>query len=247
MDNSGDHGMESSKKTPPKTGALKGIRALGKPRSMGDSAYDYLKQAIVKGDIPPGQRLIENQLSALMEVSRVPIREAVKKLEQEGLVERSGARGFVVKGLNRREIEETLGIRALLESYAAYLATEHIDDEILKRLEDSIRAYRAVLEKKGSNTDKLILLNSQFHEIIYKAAGSAKLYSLINNFRDAIHRYRRPLLASEHYAQVSLHDHEDMVRAMRLKDKKKVEQLVKKHILRGMDIIIQEMDAGKTV
>lgn len=247
MDNSGEYIMESLKKSPPKPGPLKGIRALGKPRSMGDIAYDYLKQAIVKGDIPPGQRLIENQLSALMEVSRVPVREAVKKLEQEGLVERAGARGFVVKSLNRREIEETLGIRALLESYAAYLATEHLDDDILKKLEDSIQAYRTALEKKGGNTDKLMQLNSQFHEIIYKAAGSAKLYSLINTFRDVIHRYRRPLLASEHYAQVSLHDHEDMVRAMRLKDKKRVEQLVKKHILRGMDIIIQELDAGKTV
>jgi DNA-binding GntR family transcriptional regulator len=80
---------------------------------MGDVAYDYLKEAIVKGDIPPGQRLIENQLSAQMEVSRVPVREAVKKLEQEGLVERSGVRGFIVKGLTREEIEETLGIRAL--------------------------------------------------------------------------------------------------------------------------------------
>jgi len=90
-------------------------------------------------------------------------------------------------------------------------------------------------------------LNTQFHEIIYKAAGSGKLYSLINSFRDAIHRYRRPLLASEHYAKVSLQDHEAMVKAMRRKDKKKVEELVRKHILRGMDIIIQELDAGKTV
>ncbi len=242
-----EYKMDSPKKVQPKTGPLKGIRALGKPRSMGDIAYDYLKQAIVKGDIPPGQRLIENQLSALMEVSRVPVREAVKKLEQEGLVERSGVRGFVVKGLTRTEIEETLGIRALLESYAAYLATEHMDDDTLKKLEDSIQAYRMVLEKKGSNTEKLMQLNSQFHEIIYKAAGSAKLYTLINSFRDAIHRYRRPLLACENYAQVSLNDHEDMVRAMRLKDKKKVEQLVRKHILRGMDIIISELDAGKAV
>ncbi|HNT43994.1 MAG TPA: GntR family transcriptional regulator [Syntrophorhabdaceae bacterium] len=238
---------DTSKKTSAGAGPLKGIRALGKPRSMGDVAYDYLKQAIVKGDIPPGQRLIENQLSAQMEVSRVPVREAVKKLEQEGLVERSGVRGFVVKGLNREEIEETLGIRALLESYAAYLATEHITEAILKKLEDSIRAYRKAFEKKGNNTDKLMRLNTQFHEIIYEAAGSGKLYSLINSFRDAIHRYRRPLLACEDYARVSLRDHEEMVKAMRKKDKKRVEALVRKHILRGMDIIIQELDAGKSV
>ncbi len=237
---------DTAKKTTTKANPLKGIRALDKPRSMGDVAYDFLKQAIVKGDIPPGQRLIENQLSVQMEVSRVPVREAVKKLEQEGLVEKTGVRGFVVKGLTREEIEETLGIRALLESYAAYLATEHINDSIVKKLEDSIKAYRTAFENKG-NTDKLMQLNTQFHEIIYKAAGSGKLYSLINSFRDAIHRYRRPLLECEHYAKVSLQDHEEMVKAMRRKDKKKVEELVRKHILRGMDIIIKEFDAGKTV
>lgn len=228
-----------------KKGPLKGIRALGKPRSMGDIAYDYLKQAIVKGDIPPGQRLIESRLSEQMEVSRVPIREAVKKLEQEGLVEKTGVRGFEVKKLTREEIEETLGIRALLESYAAYLATEHINDSILKKLEGSIEAYRKAFEK--GDTEKLTQLNTQFHEIIYKAAGSGKLYSLINSFRDAVHRYRRQLLACQHYARMSLQDHEEMVEAMRKKDKKKVEDLVKKHILRGVDIIMQELDAGHSV
>lgn len=224
---------------------LKGIRPLGKRRSMGDSAYDYLKQAIVKGDLPPGQRLIESQLSEQMEVSRVPVREAVKRLEQEGLVERAGLRGFVVKSLTKNDIEETLGIRALLESYAAYLATEHISESMLKKLEESIMAYREALE--AGNTEKLMQLNTQFHEIIYKAAGSSKLYSLINSFRDAINRYRRPLLACTDYARVSLRDHEEMFEAMRAKDKKRVEDLVKKHILRGMDIIIKEIEAGHSL
>ncbi len=236
---------DKAKKAPVKTGRLKGIKPLGKPRSMGDVAYDYLKQAIISGDLPPGQRLIESQLSAQMKVSRVPVREAVKKLEQEGLVEKTGGRGFAVKGHSKEEIEETLGIRALLESYAAYLATEHLTDGILKKLENSIKAYRTSFEK--GDTEKLMQLNTQFHEIIYKAAGSMKLYSLINSFRDEIHRYRRPLLTSHHHAQVSLKDHEEMVKAMREKDKKKVEDLVKKHILRGLDIIIQELDAGHSV
>jgi len=236
---------DKTKKASMKAGPLKGIRPLGKPRSMGDVSYDYLKQAIINGDLPPGQRLIENQLSTQMKVSRVPIREAVKKLEQEGLVEKTGGRGFSVRSLSKEEIEETIGIRALLESYAAYLATEHINNGILKKLEDSIEAYRAAFEK--GDTEKLMQLNTQFHEIIYKAAGSKKLYSLINSFRDTIHRYRRPLLACRDHARVSLKDHEEMVKAMRLKDKKKVEDLVKKHILRGMDIIIHELSAGHSV
>lgn len=236
---------DKTKKAPAKTGRLKGIRPLGKFRSMGEAAYDYLKQAIISGDLPPGQRLIESHLSAQMKVSRVPVREAVKRLEQEGLVEKTGGRGFAVKSHSKEEIEETLGIRALLESYAAYLATEHINAGILKKLEDSIDAYRSAFEK--GDTEKLMQLNTQFHEIIYKAAGSRKLYLLISSFRDEIHRYRRPLLTSHDHAQVSLKDHEEMVKAMREKDKKKVEDLVRRHILRGLDIIIHELDAGNSV
>ncbi len=234
--------MKEAKK---KTGSLKGIKAVGKPRSMGDVAYVSLKEAIIKGELEQGQRLVENQLSQQMKVSRIPIREAMMKLAQDGLVEKSGKRGFVVKNLSKEEIEETFGIRALLESYAAYLATEHIDNGLLKKLEESIDAYRQAL--KAGEMEKLMQLNTQFHEIIYKAAGSQKLYALINNFRDFIYRYRRTLLNCVDYAKVSLDDHEEMLGAMKEKDKEAVEQLVKRHILRGKGIIIKEMDAGKLV
>ena len=210
---------------------------------MGDVAYNSLKEAIIKGTLAQGQKLIEIQLSLQMEVSRVPIREAIKKLERDGLVVKTDKGGFVVKNISKDEIVETFGIRALLESYAAYLATEHIDDALLKKLDDSIETFRQALE--AGDTEKLMHLNTQFHEMIYKAAGSQKLYALINNFRDFIYRYRRPLLNCPDYAKVSLNDHEEMVAAMREKDQEKVEQLVKKHILRGKDIIIREVESGK--
>ncbi len=228
-----------------KTISLKGVRPVGKPRSMGDATYDSLKEAIVKGDIAPGQRLIENQLSAQMNVSRIPIREAIKKLEQDGLIERRDKRGFIVKDMSREEIEETLGLRALLESYAAYLATERMTKALFKKLEDSIDAYRQALEK--GDTEKLMQLNTQFHEVIYKAAGSQKLYALINNFRDFIYRYRKPLLESPNFARLSLVDHEEMLTAMREKDKMKVERMVRKHILRGKGIIINELESGRHI
>ncbi len=225
--------------------SLKGVRPVGKPRSMGDATYDSLKEAIVKGDIAPGQRLIESQLSTQMNVSRIPVREAIKKLEQDGLIERTDKRGFIVKDMSREEIEETLGLRALLESYAAYLATERMTKVLFKKLEDSIAAYRQSLEV--GDTEKLMQHNTQFHEIIYKTAGSQKLYALINNFRDFIYRYRKPLLDNPDYARVSLVDHEEMLAAMREKDMEKVERLVRKHILRGRGIIIKELESGRHI
>lgn len=224
---------------------LKGIRPVRKPSFMGDVVYESLKEAIIKGEISPGQRLIENQLSMQMDVSRIPIREAIKKLEKDGLVEKADKRGFIVKNISKDDVEETLGIRAQLESYAAYLATERMTDDIFHILQNNIQAYRQALE--SGDVDKLMEHNTQFHEVIYKAARSEKLYNLINNFRDLIFRYRKPLLNNPEYARVSLNDHEEMLSAMREKDKDRVETLVKKHIMRGKDIIMNELESGRLI
>ena len=188
---------------------------------------------------------MEHHLGTQMKTSRIPIREAIKRLEQDGLVEKLDKRGFVVKSVSIREVEETFGIRAVLESYAAYLATEHIDEATIGKLEASIEAYKEAMAQ--GDMERLMEVNGQFHETIYRAAGSPKLYSLINNFRDLISRYRRLLLTSREYAALSLEDHVEMVQAMREKDKNKVESLVRTHISRGKGIIIREMEEGKII
>jgi DNA-binding GntR family transcriptional regulator len=233
--------MAGSKK--PQT--LKGIRPIGKPRSVGEVVYDTLKGAITKGDLPPGQRLIEHQLALQLRTSRIPIREAIKKLEKDGLVERLLKRGFVVRSVTEAEIEETFGIRAVLESYAAYLATEQLTDVLMKTLENSVQAYTDALAR--NDVERMMIANAQFHETIYKASGSEKLRTLINNFRDYISRYRKTLLVTRDFAKISLQDHMQMIDAMKEGDKEKVEELVRKHILRGKAIIIGEMKAGRLI
>lgn len=212
---------------------------------MGEIAHASLREAIVKGDLEPGQRLVELQLSEQMKTSRIPVREALKKLEQDGLVEKLAGGGFVVKNLSRSEVEETFGIRAVLESYAAYLATELLNDATFGKLKASIDAYREALGR--DDTQKLMQLNTQFHELIYRAAGSRQLYGLINNFRDFMSRYRKVLLTRIDYARISLHDHEELLEAMKERDKERVERLVKKHVLRGKDIVLKDMESGSVV
>lgn len=224
---------------------FKAIKPVGKPRSLGEAVYETLKTAIIKGDLRPGQRLVEQQLSNRLQTSRIPIREAIKKLEQEDLVEKTPGKGWVVRNITKDEIEETFGIRAVLESYAAYLATERVTDALIARLDSAIGAYREALTHR--DTEALMFANTQFHEMIYKASGSQKLYSLINNFRDFISRYRRALLTNLDFAKISLEDHVQMVSAMRKKDKERVESLVRTHILRGKSIVVAEMEQGRLV
>lgn len=222
---------------------LKGIRVVGKTRPIGEMAYVSLKGAIVRGDLHPGQRLVESALSAQMGISRIPVREAIKKLEQDGLIEKLGKGGFIVKNPSRKEIEETFGIRACLESYAAALATGHMDAPTIDRLENVLRLYRDALERR--DIAKMTQLNNQLDEIIFSTSGSRKLYALIANFRDFISRYRKVLLTCMEYAAISLSEHEEIVQAMKEGDVEGVEKLVRKHLLRGRDILIKDMESGR--
>ncbi|MGD0486376.1 MAG: GntR family transcriptional regulator [Syntrophorhabdales bacterium] len=222
---------------------LKGIRVVGKTRPIGEMAYVSLKGAIVRGDLHPGQRLVESALSAQMGISRIPVREAIKKLEQDGLIEKLEKGGFIVKNPSRKEIEETFGIRACIESYAAALATGHMDAPTIDRLENVLRLYRDALERR--DIAKMTQLNNQLDEIIFSTSGSRKLYALIANFRDFISRYRKVLLTCMEYAAISLSEHEEIVQAMKEGDVEGVEKLVRKHLLRGRDILIKDMESGR--
>jgi DNA-binding GntR family transcriptional regulator len=222
---------------------LKGIKPVGKNKSMAEVVYKSLKNAIVNGDLKPGQRLVEQKLSDKMQVSRVPVREAIKRLEQYGFVARLPVRGIIVRKVSEEDVNEAFGIRAALESYAAYQACEHVDDEMIAALENSIESsFRAL--KKG-DLEKVMELNIQFHEMIYRAAKSEMLYKLIQTFIDYIARYRKPLLSSETNAIASLEGHKAMVEAMRRGDKENVERIVKSHILQGRNFILQEMKSGR--
>ena len=221
---------------------LKGIRPVGKRSSMAEVAYKALRSAIINGDLKPGQRLVEQKLSDKMQVSRVPVREAIKKLEQYGFVQRLPIRGIIVKKISEADVYEAFGIRAALESYAACQATEHIDKEMIAALETILAAARKAVE--DGKLEKLLELNAQFHEMVYKAAKSEMLYRLVSAFLDFVARYHRPLLNSASRASASIEGHKAMVDAMRRGDKEEVERIVKAHILEGRDIILQEMRSG---
>ena len=221
---------------------LKGIKPVGKRSSMAEVAYKALRSAIVNGDLKPGQRLVEQKLSDKMQVSRVPVREAIKKLEQYGFVQRLPVRGIIVKKVSEEDVYEAFGIRAALESYAACQATERVDKEMIAALETILDTARKAVE--DGKLEKLMELNAQFHEMVYKAAKSEMLYRLISAFLDFVARYHKPLLNSVSRASASIEGHRAMVDAMRRGDTEEVERIVKAHILEGRDIILKEMRSG---
>jgi DNA-binding GntR family transcriptional regulator len=219
---------------------FKTLKALPERTSLGQNVYESLKRAIVRGDLIPESRLVETRVADALGISRTPVREAIHKLERESLLRKNPAGGFFVAGLTRADIEETFGIRSVLESYAARLAAVNHREEDLAPLDEKIREYQKCLDKE--ETKALLRINTEFHDLLYALSQSPRLIRMINDLKDQIYRFRQVILKVEKMARASNHDHRLMLKYIRKRDADRVERLVKEHILRGQEVVLREFD-----
>jgi DNA-binding GntR family transcriptional regulator len=210
-------------------------------RSLGHDVFKYLKNAIIDQTIMPGSRLVESKIADMLGISRTPLREALHKLEREDWIEKIPSGGFQVVTLTREDIEQTFGIRSVLEAYAARLAAENCQDKDLIPLEKKMKEYQRCLEL-NKDRDKLQIINTQFHDLLYALSKSAKLIKMINQLRAQISRFRHIILKQDNYAQKSNDDHIHMLEAIKDRDGKAVEQLVRAHILRGKAAVLTQIN-----
>ena len=218
-------------------------QATKKRKLLREHVYTGVKTAIIGGDFQPGKRLIEEKLAANMATSRTPVREAIQKLEKEGLIFRLPRGGFAVKQVTEEELEEILGLRSVLEGYAAFLATSRITETELKQLDEIIAKEDACL--KNLNVDEFIRLDGEFHDVLYKAAKNARLYGLLNDLRDYMYRYRVIILHYQRKLHLAVQDHKEMLASMKAKSPRQVERLVRKHVSRGKEIIKKKIKQGE--
>ena len=223
---------------------LGGFR-IRKKKSLREEVYELLKKSILRGKLIPGQHLIEEQLAKRVGISRTPLREAFHKLERDELVVRLPKGGYVVRKFTKEDVEEIFGIRIALESYAAYLATLHMTPDKISILENKLKESEDTLEK--GNNDKVVQLNTEFHDLLYKSSKSKKLVEMINTFRDYFYRYRSALLHIENGISYSNQDHHQMLEAMKKKNPRLAERLVRKHLVRGKELVLKEIDEGRMV
>jgi DNA-binding GntR family transcriptional regulator len=216
------------------------LQVLQARKSLGEHVFDSLKQAIIRGNMSPGEWLVESHIAETLGISRTPVREVIHKLEREGLIERQPRGGFTVSGLNRDDIQETFGIRAVLEGYAARLAAIKHNKEELEPLEIKIEEFEKSMEKKQLND--LTRINTEFHDLLYALSKSPKLIHMINGLTDQIFRFRKIILKESGMAKISNEDHKQMLKFIRRRDANRVELLVRDHILRGQEVVLKDFD-----
>jgi DNA-binding GntR family transcriptional regulator len=218
---------------------------IGKRKPLREVVYDSLKKSILHGKLKAGQRLIEETLANQIGISRTPVREAFHKLERDDLVSRLPKGGFAVREFTKEDVEEIFGIRIALESYASYLAAIHITEDKISALENKATESGNALDK--GEDEKAVQLYTEFHDLLYKSCKSKKLIEMINNFRDYFYRYRSALLHAPDGFKTSISDHHQMIEAMKKKNPKLVERLVRNHLERGKEIVLKEIHEGRMV
>ncbi len=223
---------------------LGGLR-IRKKKSLREEVYESLRKSILHGKLKPGQHLIEEQLADHVGISRTPVREAFHKLEKDELVTRLPKGGYAVTEFTKGDVEEIFGIRSALESYAAYLATLHTAPDKISVLENKVKESEEALEK--GETDKAVQLNTEFHDLLYKSCKSKKLVDMISTFRDYFYRYRSALLQTQDGISSSNKDHRQMLEAMKKKNPRLAERLVRKHLAKGKELVLKEIDEGRMI
>lgn len=193
-----------------------------------DVVFQTLRQAILKGQLEPGERLMEIQLANRLGVSRTPIREAMRKLELEGLVVMVPRKGAEVASITEQDLFDVLEVRRSLECLAAGLACERMNGEILEELKKAMDEFKSLAGSK--DLAELTDSDIQFHEQIYHATGNKRLVQLLNNLREQMYRYRLEYLKDETTHQKLVEEHEKIYEALRTGNKKLAEEALTEHI-----------------
>jgi DNA-binding GntR family transcriptional regulator len=167
------------------------------------------------------------------------VREAFHKLEREGLIKQIPQGGYTVTGLTKEDIEDIFGIRSLLESYAAVLAAKNHKENDLLPLEEKNREFQRCLDQ--NQLEKLPEINTEFHDILYALSGRPLLFKMISQLQAQIYRFRKIILIEKKNAGISIKLHKALVSALKRRDIVQVEQLLKKHILRGQKIVLKSL------
>ena len=193
-----------------------------------DVVFNTLRDAILKGELVPGERLMEKQLAERMGVSRTPIREAIRKLELEGLVVMIPRKGAEVATITEKDIKDVLEVRAALEELAVKIACEKMTDEELEKLKQTMEEfYEASINRE---VDTLIQKDVEFHDIIFNATENEKLIQIINNLREQIYRYRVEYIRKMEDFSVLVKEHEQIVNHIENRNVKAAQTVAVQHI-----------------
>lgn len=204
---------------------------------------ETLRDAIRKGVLKPGERLMEIQLAEELGVSRTPVREAIRKLELEGYVIMMPRRGTYVANLSIRDVNEVFEIRTSLDSLASGLAAERITDEELERLQRLLVAIGGYIE--ANDMEKIVETDTEFHDLLYQASRNSRLVGIIFNLREQLTRFRSTSMSFPGRLKATLEEHRRIVEAIAQGDVQEAQAAAEYHMEKSEQTLLSSMEALK--
>lgn len=208
-----------------------------------DVVFNTLRQAILTGDLKPGERLMEIHLANRLGVSRTPIREAIRKLELEGLVIMIPRRGAEVAQITEKSMNDVLEVRRALDGLCTELACDRISDEEIRELKSACDAFEQAVRSRDAK--KIAQADVALHDIIVKATGNCRLVQLINNLSEQMYRYRYEYIKDASQHQRLIEEHRVIYESIVKKDRETAGQAARMHIDNQEKAIMQQLRAEK--
>lgn len=189
-----------------------------------------LRKSILKGELQPGERLMEIQLANKLGVSRTPIREAIRMLEHEGLVVMKPRRGAQVAKITVQELDDVLEVRKSLEMLAIEKACERMTEEDMQAMRDAAKEFEYVVEDKENDVTALAEADVEFHDTIYRGTGNRRLIQILGNLREQMYRFRIEYLKEGDVRETLAEEHEEILKAIEARDEERAVRLISEHI-----------------
>ncbi|MBQ9131982.1 MAG: GntR family transcriptional regulator [Clostridia bacterium] len=202
--------------------------------SLAEQVFERLENDILSGKYSPGEVLTELKLVGDLGVSRTPIREALRRLEQEHIIEIS-PRGILVIGVTRKDLDDILAIRMRVEGLAAYEAAKNITDEQLKELREAVELQEFYVPKHDA--DRINGMDSKFHQLIYRFSGSNALFDTLMPLHKKVHKYRKASVENEVRSAYSSQEHRLIFEAIAAHDAELAEKRMMSHIANAREFI----------
>lgn len=201
--------------------------------------YESLRSTIISGIIPVGERIVEKEYADRLNISRTPVREALRMLEMEELVENIPRVGIIVKRISIEDVVEIYKIRHNLEVLASINAMDNITEEEIKKIEDLLD----LTEQKNNEGDvkEVIRLFGVFNSMIYEASRMKRLAGMISRLNEYIQRFRDISISENERREKALKEHRLILKAITDKNKDIIDPLIKKHLEDSLVIVIEEI------
>ena len=204
-----------------------------------DLVFITLREAILQGKLEPGERLMEIALANQLGVSRTPIREAIRKLEIEGLVINAPRRGAVVAEITLKDLRDVLEVRRNLENLAVKLACEKANEQDIRELKELHRSFISTL--KNEDLTEVAQADVKFHDKIYEITDNKRLIQILSNLREQMYRYRFEYIKDEIHRRVLVDEHAIIIEGIENKDVDKAKKYMEIHIINQEKTIVAKI------